>query len=114
MWYYHAGDSKWQTMIFTILAVSQIFQALASRSLTTSFFRTWLSGNRILLGMIAAVVILQLIAVYVPFVSIFFRTEALSTVDLAICALAGISVFACIEIQKYVLKLGKLNHNQIA
>jgi Ca2+-transporting ATPase len=104
MWYYHADDSKWQTMIFTVLAVAQIFQALASRSLTVSFFRTWLSGNRILQGMIASVIALQLIAVYVPSVSVFFRTEALSIADLAICAVAGIAVLFSIEIQKFLLK----------
>ena len=101
MWYYHARDPKWQTMIFTILAVAQIFQALASRSLTGSFFKTGFSGNRILQWMIISVIILQLIAVYVPDVSIFFRTEALSIVDLAVCVTAGIVVFFCIEIQKY-------------
>ncbi len=100
MWYYHAGDPKWQTMVFTILAVAQVFQALASRSLTDSFFKTWLSGNRILQGMIASVIILQLIVVYVAPVSYFFHTEALSIVDLGVCAVAGIAVFFCIEIQK--------------
>ena len=103
MWYYHAGDPKWQTMIFTILAVAQIFQALASRSLTGSFFKAGLSANRILQGMIISVVILQFIAVYVPYVSDFFHTEALSIVDLALCAAAGIAVFCCIEIQKFLL-----------
>ena len=102
MWYYHAGDSKWQTMVFTILAVAQVFQALASRSLTDSFFKTWLSGNRILQGMIISVIILQLIVVYVAPVSYFFHTEALSIVDLAVCAASGIAVFFCIEIQKYL------------
>jgi len=102
MWYYHTGDPKWQTMIFTILAVAQVFQALASRSLTSSFFKTGITGNRILLGMIISVIVLQLIAVYVPSVSYFFRTEALSAVDLAVCAAAGAAVFSCIEIQKYL------------
>lgn len=100
MWYFHCGNPKWQTMIFTILAVAQIFEALASRSLTVSFFSTWLSGNRILQAMIMSVIILQLVAVYVPSVSYFLHTEALAIVDLAVCALAGMAVFFCIEIQK--------------
>ncbi len=104
MWYFHSGSPKWQTMIFTILAVSQVFQALASRSLTDSFFKTGLSGNRILLGMIMSVVILQLASIYIPSVSYFFHTEVLSISDLAVCAAAGIAVFCCIEIQKYILK----------
>ncbi|MFA6292028.1 MAG: cation-translocating P-type ATPase [Victivallales bacterium] len=104
MWYFHCGSPKWQTMIFTILAVAQVFQALASRSLTDSFFKTGLSGNRILLGMIISVIFLQLIAVYVPSVSYFFHTERLSIVDLSVCAAAGVLVLICIEIQKYVLK----------
>jgi Ca2+-transporting ATPase len=105
MWYFHSGNPKWQTMIFTILAVAQIFQALASRSLTESSFKTGISGNNILLGMIISVIILQFAAVYVPSVSYFFHTEALSIVDIAVCAAAGIVVFFCIEIQKYCLKL---------
>ena len=105
MWYFHAGDSKWQTMIFTILAVAQIFQALASRSLTGSFFKTGFSGNRILQGMIISVIILQLAAIYIPSVSYFFHTEILSAVDLLVCTAAGIAVFFCIEIQKCLLKL---------
>jgi Ca2+-transporting ATPase len=100
MWYFHAENPKWQTMIFTVLAVAQIFQALASRSLTVSFFKTGFSGNSILQGMILSVIILQLIAVYLPSVSYFFHTEALSVTDLAVCVVAGMAVLFCIEIQK--------------
>ena len=53
-------------MAVTTVVFAQVFQALAIRSNTESLFRQGLLSNRALLISAAAVVILQLIVIYMP------------------------------------------------
>lgn len=79
-WVYFSegADSPWQSVIFTSLALAQIFQALAIRSSKDSVFRIGLFSNPTLLGMMGAVLALQALVIYLPLLQGFFHTEALS------------------------------------
>ena len=101
-WYYFGGRSEWQTMIFTSLALAQVGQALASRSTRESLFVLGLTSNPLLLGMAALVTALQLAVIYIPPVANFFGVISLGWMDLGISVLAGVGVFAVIEIEKWV------------
>lgn len=101
-WYFFTGQPQWQTMIFTSLAFMQIFQALASRSEKVSAFKMGVAGNPLLMGMIALVVVLQMLVIYVPAFSGFFEVVPLGVVDLVIAAGAGVVVFVMMEVAKMV------------
>ncbi len=93
------GYADWRTMMFTTLAFSQVFQALSIRSGNDSFFKAGLFGNKTLLTLAVVVVVLQLAAMYVPFLQTFLDTNPLTVTDLLVCvALSGmVLVFAEIE-----------------
>ena len=99
-WYYFGGSPAWQTMIFTSLAFAQVGQALASRSNRESLFALGVMSNPLLLGMAALVTALQLAVLYIPPVAKFFSVTPLSLFDLVVCVLAGLAVFAAMEISK--------------
>jgi Ca2+-transporting ATPase len=102
--YYQAGESSWQTMIFTTLAFLQIGQALASRSTDESLFTLGLRSNPALLIMVLIVFGLQMVAIYVPFFDDFFGVTPLSALELAISAVLGSLAFWAIEIEKWWLR----------
>ncbi len=97
-------DRTWQTMIFTTLAFLQVGQALASRSTEESFFKLGLFSNKPLVALMILVILLQLAAVYVPFLDEFFMIKPLAAPDLALAAAAGLIPFAAIEIEKALLR----------
>ena len=94
----------WQTMMFTSLAFLQIGQALASRSSTTSFFSLGFFTNPTLIAMVVITFVLQLIAIYVPFLDEFFHVTPLSLFELFIAMGVGTLAFIGIETEKLVLQ----------
>ncbi len=101
-WYFFSGRSEWQTMIFTSLAFMQVFQALASRSSKESLFKMGLLSNLLLAGMVALVVVLQLMVIYIPALAHFFEVVPLSGCDLSIAAGAGVLVLVVMETEKWI------------
>jgi Ca2+-transporting ATPase len=103
LWYYLNGLSQWQTMIFNTLAFLQVFQALAIRSDTESLFRIGLFSNRVMVGAVAVVVVLQLVALYVPVVNnVFLEVEPLSLRDFLVSVGLGALLLAVIEFEKWL------------
>jgi P-type Ca2+ transporter type 2C len=101
--YYRAEgpDSRtWQTMTFTTLAFAQIGQALGSRSSEVSFFALGWRTNPTLLVLVLATFLLQLAAIYAPFLDVFFQVVALEIEDLLVAMGLGLFVFIVIELEK--------------
>jgi Ca2+-transporting ATPase len=90
----------WQTMIFTTLAFAQIGQALASRSSEASLFALGLHTNPTLLVMVLATFLLQLAAIYAPFLDAFFQVVPLEIDELLVAIGLGAFVFIVIELEK--------------
>ena len=108
--YYRAeglDDRTWQTMIFTTLTFAQIGQALGSRSSEASFFALGLSTNPTLLVMVLATFVLQLAAIYAPFLDAFFQVVPLEIDELLVAAGLGMFVFIMIELEKGLLQRGR-------
>ena len=99
-WYFYAGRDTWQTMVFTTLAFSQVWQALASRSTQDSFFTVDPLSNPLLLGMAGLTFTLQVAVIYIPALQGFFKTVPLSMADFAISLALSSSVFICVELEK--------------
>lgn len=99
--YWSFGYQNWQTMTFTTLAFLQIGQALAIRSSYDSLFSIGLTTNKLMLGMVALVFLLQVAVIYLPFLQTMFGTEALSASDFLITVAAGALLFAAVEFEKW-------------
>lgn len=99
-WYYYAGSTAWQTMIFTSLACAQTGQALAVRSGAEPLAVAGLFSNRVILAMVASVLLLQALVIYVPPLRSFFTTVPLGPADMAVACASGLTVFLAIELAK--------------
>ena len=89
-------DLTWQTMIFATVGFAQIFQALALRSSAHSPFA--ISTNPLMVVVVAVTILLQLAAIYMPFLKTFFELVPLSLKDLSISVVAGAVIFLLVII----------------
>ncbi|MCK7555492.1 cation-translocating P-type ATPase C-terminal domain-containing protein [Chitinophaga sedimenti] len=105
-WAIHIGDAHWQTMVFTVLSLSQLAHVMAIRS-DVLIFRRGLFSNLPLVGAVLLTFGLQLLVIYLPAAQHIFRTQPLTLAELAICiGLAGV-VFHAVEFEK-LLKKGRM------
>ena len=98
----HIGNTKWQTMIFTILCISQLGHVMAIRSDWQSLFKQGIFSNMQLIGAVLLTIGLQLAVIYIPFLQDIFRTESLSLTELLLCFGLSSIVFWAVEIEKWV------------
>ena len=103
-WAMSTGHAHWQTMVFTVLTLSQMAHVLAIRSETESLWRLGLRSNRPLLGAVLLTFVLQMATIYVPVLNPIFKTQALSPVELMLCLAASAVVFIAVEIEKLWLR----------
>ena len=103
-WAYRTGSAHWQTMTFTVLALSQMGHVLAIRSERESLFPQGLGTNRPLLGAVLLTLILQLATIYVPAFQTVFRTQSLSLEELVVSLVLSSIVFVAVEIEKIVVR----------
>jgi Ca2+-transporting ATPase len=103
-WAVTAGRSNWQTMVFTVLCLSQMGNVLAVRSEKETLFSLGLSSNRPLLGAVLLTFLLQLATIYVPAMNRIFKTSPLSLYELAAVLLLSSVVFIAVEAEKLVRK----------
>lgn len=106
-WYWaheDVSDNKWRTIVFTVLTLSQMGNALATRSETESLFRQGVFSNRALIGSILLTFVLQLGVVYLVPLQTLFRTEALSLLELGGCLLLSTVVFLAVELKKWLVQ----------
>ncbi len=102
--YWRGGDPHWQSMVFTTLTISQLFQALGSRSTRDSLFSIGLFSNPLLAGMAALVLAFQLAVVYLPTLQRYFATLPLPALDLAISVVLGSLVLWWMEGEKWLAR----------
>jgi Ca2+-transporting ATPase len=107
-WAYRGGSAHWQTMTFTVLALSQMGHVLAIRSERESLLRLGLWSNRLLLGAVALTVLLQLGIIYLPAAGAVFRTQPLTAGELGACLGLSTVVFIGVEIEKWLVRRGVL------
>jgi Ca2+-transporting ATPase len=97
-------DGAWQTMVFVTLVLSQMGNALATRSNRESIFSIGLFTNRLMVGAVLLTIVLQMLLIYVPFLQKIFHTVALSAGELAIALVASAVVFTAVETYKWNLR----------
>ncbi len=101
---YALADSgtHWQTMVFTVLLVSQLGHVLAIRSDKYFIFEKGFFSNPLLLGAVVATFMLQLAIIYLPFANKIFKTQPLTINELFICILLSAVVFHAVELEKFI------------
>ena len=104
VWSWNVGNPAWQTMIFTTLTMSQMGNALATRSERESLFKIGVLSNRPLLGAVLLTLALQLAVIYLPPLQVIFNTVSLSFAELFISLIASTAVFIGVEVFKWILR----------
>jgi Ca2+-transporting ATPase len=107
-WALHTGSAHWQTMVFTVLALTQLGHVLAIRSERQSLFRQGVWSNRALFLVVLATAALQLATVYAPPLNGIFKTEPLTPAELVFALLLSAVVFVAVEIEKWMVRRGWL------
>lgn len=111
-WSIKTGHSNWQTMVFTVLCLSQMGNVLAIRSEKESLFKIGIFSNRSLVFAVALAFVLQMATIYLPFLNPIFKTEPLSLFELALTLLLSSVVFFAVEVEKFLRRAyGKDKHN---
>ena len=110
-WAIYREAAYWQTVVFTVLTVSQLFHSLAVRSEHTSLFSLGLFSNRPLLGAVLLTLLLQLAVIYVPALNAVFHTQPLPVFDLLVCLGVSSLVLVAVEIEKWLVRSGRLYRN---
>ena len=100
-WAITTEHTHWQTMVFTVLCLSQFGHVLAIRSEKESLFTQGIFSNKPLLGAVVLAFALQMATIYMPFLQPVFKTEPLTVSELIICLLLSSVVFVAVEIEKY-------------
>lgn len=95
-------QTHWQTIVFTVLCLAQLWHVMAIRSEKRSLFSIGLLSNKPLLMAVTGTVILQLAVIYVPFLNEFFHTQPLTAMELLLAFGASGVVFAVVEIEKWI------------
>lgn len=98
----------WQTVVFTVLTVSQLFHSLAVRSESASLFRIGLFSNLPMLGAVVLTLLLQLAVVYTPALNQLFHTQPLPLYDLLVCLALSSLVLVAVEAEKWLIRRGKI------
>ena len=106
-WAIHVENTKWMTMVFTVLSLSQMGHAMAIRSDWKSLFSQGIFGNLHLFAAVILTLMLQTAVIYVPFLQDIFRTQALSLTELLLCLGLSTIVFWAVEIEKWIKRRKK-------
>jgi Ca2+-transporting ATPase len=101
-WSIKTGHTHWQTMVFTVLCLSQMGHVLAIRSERESLFTLGLLSNKPLFGAFILTFALQMATIYIPFLNPVFKTQPLTLGELLVSLLLSSIVFFAVEIEKFV------------
>ncbi len=105
-WAVGAGkQEQWQTIVFTVLAFTQLAHVLAIRSERQFLISQGIFTNLPLLGAVLLTVVLQLGVIYLPFANEIFKTKPLTLNELLVCVGAAAVLFHAVEAEKAIKRL---------
>ena len=100
----NTGSAHWQTVIFTVLTLSQMAHVIAIRSEVESFWSLGLFSNLPLLGAVTLTVAVQMAAIYFPPLQRILKTAPLSAAELAFVLGLCAVVFFAVEVEKRFIR----------
>ncbi|MCP5072092.1 MAG: cation-translocating P-type ATPase [Rhodobacteraceae bacterium] len=104
-WAFGRGVAYWQTVVFTVLTVSQLFHSMAIRSETESLITIGILSNPAMLGAVVLTIALQLTIIYLPIFNEIFHTQPLPLFDLGVCFALSTLTLVAVEIEKLLVRL---------
>lgn len=107
-WALHSESPHWQSMTFTVLALSQLGHVVAVRSERQSIVTLGLWSNHVLTLAVLATVALQHSTLYVPVLQRVFRTAPLTLRELLQCLGLSAVTFLAVELEKFLVRRGLL------
>jgi Ca2+-transporting ATPase len=107
-WAISRGVEYWQTIVFTVLTLSQLFHSLAVRGESISLLKMGLFSNLPMLGAVTLMFLLQMAVIYLPALNTIFYTQALPIYDLLVCIALSSLVLVAVEFEKWLVRLGRL------
>jgi Ca2+-transporting ATPase len=110
-WALARGVEYWQTVVFTVLTVSQLFHSMAVRSERESLFAIGVTSNPYMLGAVLLTVALQLMVIYLPALNPLFHTQPLPLYDLGVCLALSSLTLVAVEIEKWLVRRGLIYQN---
>jgi Ca2+-transporting ATPase len=95
-------DTTWQTMIFAALGFTQIGHALGLRA--SGHCPLSFAANPLMMALSLATLLLQLAAIYLPFMDRFFDLTPLPLKDLGIAFGMGVLTWAGVQVEKWLTR----------
>ncbi len=94
-----------RTVAVNTLVMAQLFYLFNCRFLEgTSLRASLLFSNRAAWGSVAALIVLQLVLVYAPFMQAAFKTASMAPGDWVVPVLVGLGIFVVVEIEKTITR----------
>lgn len=103
-WAIQQQNTHWQTMVFTVLSLSQLGHVLAIKSEKTFLYQQGIFSNRPLIMAVIFTAALQVAIIYIPFANDIFKTQPLDFQELMICIGLSAVVFHAVELEKWIKK----------
>ncbi|RYZ23419.1 MAG: HAD family hydrolase, partial [Sphingobacteriales bacterium] len=94
--------SHWQTIVFTVLSLSQLGHVFAIRSDYEFIYSKGFLSNMPLVWALLFTFGLQLAIIYLPFANQIFKTQPLTLTELLLSIAAAAIVFHAVELEKLV------------
>lgn len=104
-WAFHGGSDNWQTVVFTVLTLSQLVNVLVLRSQSESVFSRHFFRNRAVLAAVALTLVLQGTVIYWTPLQALFNTAPLTATELAACLLLPMVVLVVSELEKLLRRV---------
>ena len=101
-WAFHGGSDNWQTVVFTVLTLSQLVNVLVIRSESGSVFSKQFLGNRPVLAAVLLTLLLQFVVIYWPPMQLLFKTAPLTGTEVSVCLLLPLLVLVVSEAEKFI------------
>ena len=111
-WGISMGIENWQTMVFTVLCLSQLGHVLAIKSESESLFTQGLLSNKPLIGALTLTFGLQMATIYVPILNPIFHTAPLKLNELVMTLALSTVVYLAVETEKMFLRRRRLRREQ--
>jgi Ca2+-transporting ATPase len=105
-WAYTRGVEYWQTVVFTVLTISQLFHSMSIRSERESLFIIGIFSNPAMLGAVLLTIALQMMVIYLPVFNDIFHTQPLPLFDLAVCFGLSSLTLVAVEFEKWLIRRG--------
>lgn len=100
-WAVQQEKEHWQTMVFTVLSLSQLGHVMAIRSEREYLYRQGFFSNPLLIGAVLLTFLLQMAVIYLPFANTVLKTQPLTLQELLICIALSAVVFQAVELEKF-------------